>query len=226
MAIESIIFGFGHRSRSGKDTAVAEIVKQRSDLYDVRRYAFADALKREVNACLDAFPPGQRHFQYLWDENYELVREDGRFVRLMDYPWVQYDPNAPMDDPLCPYGKQRTLLQWWGTEFRRNVNPEYWVKQLANTIEKEKPEIALITDMRFSNEMDFVKRHGETFRVDRDSLGPLSDQSHASEKALACVPDEDWTCILKNSGTLEEFQKLAVESFDRVMDFFPKGYGV
>ena len=29
MAIDSVIFGFGYRARSGKDTAVAEIIKQR-----------------------------------------------------------------------------------------------------------------------------------------------------------------------------------------------------
>ena len=63
--IDSVIIGFGFRARSGKDTAVAEIIKQRGLLpetstynifknhqerYDIRRYAFADALKREVNA--------------------------------------------------------------------------------------------------------------------------------------------------------------------------------
>lgn len=222
MAIESIIFGFGHRARSGKDTAVAEIVKQRAYLYDVRRYAFADELKREVNACLDAFPAGHRDFRYLWDRNYQLVREDGEFVCLLDYPWVQYEENADMSDPLCPYGKQRTLLQWWGTEFRRNVNPDYWIKKLAKVLEREKPEIACIADMRFPNEFEFVKQYGETFRVDRPDLPP---STHQSEIALAHVPDEDWTRVLKNDKSLEEFKTLAVQAFDDVIGFYPKGYG-
>jgi hypothetical protein len=226
VAIESLILGFGYRSRSGKDTAVAEIIKQRKGQYDVRRYAFADELKREVNACLDAFPPGQRHWQYLWDRNYMLVREDGEFVCLLDYPWVQYDPDAPMDDPFCPYGKQRTLLQWWGTEFRRNINPDYWVKKLTKRIEKEKPEIACITDMRFPNEFTFAKEHGEVFRVDRPDLPPLTSKSHYSESALANVPDEEWTRILKNDRSLEEFQALAVDAFDTVMELEPRGYGI
>ena len=44
--------GFGFMNRSGKDTAAAEIIKQRGHLYDIRRYGFGDALKAEVNAAI------------------------------------------------------------------------------------------------------------------------------------------------------------------------------
>ena len=40
--------GFGYRARSGKDTAVAEIIKQRSKVYDIRKYSFADALRPKL----------------------------------------------------------------------------------------------------------------------------------------------------------------------------------
>lgn len=240
MAIDSVLFGFGYRSRSGKDTAVAEIIAKRglkgfeatqtrvfpTQFYDIRRYAFADELKREVSQSVDMFPAGHRDIRLLWDDNYHLVREDGEFVQLKDYPWVKYEDDADMTDPFCPYGKQRTLLQWWGTEYRRNVNPDYWVKKVAQRLEKEKPDIALITDMRFQNEMDFIKHYGETIRVDRADLPSLTPESHPSERALSTVPDEDWTCILENNGTLEDFKRNAVESFDRIMSFEPKGYGV
>ncbi len=49
MAIDSVIFGLGHRARHGKDSVAAEIVKQRSSQYDVRVYSFAAELKDEVN---------------------------------------------------------------------------------------------------------------------------------------------------------------------------------
>lgn len=222
--IDSVVIGFGFRARSGKDTAVAEIVKQRSSQFDVRRYAFADELKREVNQAVDAFPAGQRDISFLWDDNYHLVREDGEWVQLNQYPWVKYEEDTDMTDPLCPYGKQRNLLQWWGTEFRRNVNPDYWVTKLAKRLEKEKPEIACITDMRFPNEMEWVKKYGETFRVDRPGLPALTAASHASEKALSTVPEEDWTCILMNyTGDLEGFRRNAVQAFDNVIGFYPKG---
>jgi len=222
MAIDSVVFGFGYRARSGKDSAVAEIIKQRGLLsysperYDIRRYAFADALKREVN---DAAIAAGGMLNLLTLQSKRFVLCDGYY---MDFPdWVQYDPEAPMDDPLCPYGKNRTLLQWWGAEYRRAQDPDYWVKQLAKRIEEENPEYALITDMRFPNEMQFVKQHGETVRVDRAGLPP---STHTSETVLADTSDEDWSIILENNGTLEEFKEGAVVVFDELTAHFPYGY--
>jgi hypothetical protein len=229
MAIDSVIFGFGYRAQSGKDTAVAEIIKQRGlikalgiysapenqERYDIRRYAFADALKREVNkAALEA--GGMEN----------LFKADRRFALCngyyMDFPdWVQYDPKAPMDDPLCPLGKQRSLLQFWGAEYRRAQDPDYWVRQLALQVELEKPEICLISDLRFPNEMEFVRQYGETVRVDRPGLPP---STHASETALDDVPMDNWSLILENSGTLEEFLEGAVTAFDELMVGFPFGH--
>jgi hypothetical protein len=219
MAIDSVIFGFGFKARSGKDTAVAEIIKQRGlikalgiysapenqERYDIRRYAFADALKREVNVAAIA-AGGMLNLLTLSSKR-------------MDFPdWVQYDPEAPMDDPLCPLGKQRSLLQWWGAEYRRAQNPDYWVKQLAMTIELEKPQIALISDLRFPNEMQFILNYGEAVRVDRDSLSPAT---HISETALE--DSTDWSLILENNGTLEEFKEGAVTTFDELLTNFPFG---
>lgn len=206
--------------RSGKNTAVSEIIKQRGLLpetstdnlrknaqerYDIREYSFASALKREVN---------------------EAAYKAGGMKELFINPpvalpeWVQYDPDAPTDDPMCPLGKQRSLLQFWGAEFRRAQSPDYWVRQLANTIELEKPQIALISDMRFENEMAFCKEYGEAVRVDRPGLPP---STHVSETALDCMSDEDFSIILENSGTLEEFLEGAVVTFDELLTNFPFG---
>jgi len=182
--------------------------------YDIRRYAFADALKREVN---DAARKAGGMLNLLTLSSRRFALCDGYY---MDFPdWVYYDAEAPMDDPLCPYGKQRTLLQWWGAEYRRAQDPDYWVRQLAFTIELEKPQIALISDLRFENEMKFVKQYGEAIRVDRDSLPPAT---HISETALQ--DSTDWSLILENNGTLEEFLEGAVVAFDDLMTSFPYGF--
>lgn len=208
--IKSYIIGFGHRARSGKDTAAAHIVKERGEEYGIKSYSFARALKEEVTAA--ALNAGG--MQNLWNPNMEFYREDGNFVTLPD--WVVYEENAPVDD-LCPLGKQRTLLQWWGTEFRRSVNDSYWTDRLGEILAKEKPRVALITDMRFPNEMQFVyNNNGDTVRVDRADLPPLQGAAgvHPSELALANVPDWEWTAILQNNGTLEQFQEKALKLFD------------
>jgi deoxynucleotide monophosphate kinase-like protein len=119
-----------------------------------------------------------------------------------------------------PFGKHRTLYQWWGTEYRRSIDADYWVRQLAQSIELDKPQIALIDDMRFPNEMAWIKQYGETVRVDRDGLPP---STHASETALADTSPEDWSIVLENNGTLEEFKEGAVTVFDELLTNFPFG---
>lgn len=216
--IDSVVFAFGFRARSGKDTAVAEIIKQRGlikylgifsapenqERYDIRRYAFADALKREVNAA--AIKAGG-------------MRELFSSLPFDAPEWVKYDPEAPMDDPMCPLGKQRPLLQFWGAEYRRAQSPDYWVRKLANTIELEKPQVALLSDLRFENEMQFALQYGEAVRVDRDSLPPAT---HISETALE--DSTDWSLILENNGSLEDFKVGAVVAFDELMTGFPFGF--
>lgn len=220
MAIDSVVIGFGYRARSGKDTAVAEILAKRGlrgdivktgehtyhiEGYDICRYAFADALKREVSEEADKAGGMEK----LFAPNYCFPKK-GYVMTLPD--WVKYDP----DDE-----KNRTLHQWWGTEYRRSDDESYWVRQVAEQIEREKPQYALLSDMRFPNEMKFAKQHGFTVRVDRPGLPPAT---HASETALENV--EGWDYLLDNSGTLESFQEGAVALFDDVVTSFGYGHGV
>lgn len=204
--IESILLGVGHRARHGKDTAAAEIIKQRVSQYDVRHYAFAQVLKQEVNE--EAIKAGG--MQNLWDH---LFYFSSHWSPLPG--WVQYDPNPDMTDPYCPLGKQRTLLQFWGTEYRRDADPDYWVKKLGVRIEREKPEIALITDMRFLNEAAWIKQYGEVIKVDRPGFNS-GCTPHVSEEALANY--DGWDYVIENTGTLEELQHKAVIVFDELMN--------
>lgn len=238
MTIDSVVIGFGHRARSGKDTAVAEIIAQRGakrriDLpyvpgepfsgtvgfADIRRYAFADALRQEVNqAYLSA--GGWRQLFGTW----EFMQHNGNFVELPEWVRQGYEEDPEINEQY-PFGKQRTLLQWWGTEYRRSVEENYWVRQLAEQIEKEKPAYALITDCRFPNEFAWVQSvGGKTVRVDRKDLPAISTASHASETALA--GDFPWDYILTNDGTLEEFKEGALTLFDDIATSFAYGHGV
>src|ERR1019366_10527846 len=147
--------------------------------------SFAGELKREVNENAEKSGGMPRLFDAgLRAPDFGFLQENGNFLTLPE--WVQYDPSPDMTDPLCPYGKQRALLQWWGTEFRRSINPDYWVQRLAKRLAEEKPEIALITDVRFLNEVQFCRRYGEVIKVERPGL--IHDMSltplHISESAL------------------------------------------
>jgi hypothetical protein len=213
--IQSLIFGFGHRARSGKDSVVAAIIADRGHLYDVRRYSFASELKREVNQAALACGGMER----LFTQPQEYVQENGNFLELPD--WVVYDPEAPMDDPECGLGKQRLFLQWYGGEFRRGANPNYWINKLAQKISEEKPEIALVSDVRYLNEILFVQKYGETIKVERPDLPSLKGAAgvHASELALAEF--DGWDAVIKNSGTLEDLRDEALFTFDMLMSSVP-----
>jgi len=192
------VIGFGYTSRCGKDTAAAEIIKQRSQQYDIRRYGFGDALKKEVNAA---------------------IVETGSIVELfaqMDEvlpEWVQIEPDAPMDDPLCPFGKFRTLLQWWGGEYRRGQNPRHWIERVEESIALDKPQVALIADVRYSNEMAWVKSTMDGYAVKILRPDGPTGNGHQSEVELAALPDQAWSYILHNTE-LDEFKAKALSMFD------------
>lgn len=185
--MKTLVIGFGHKARHGKDAACKVLLEHAGDRYDVRQYSFAEALKREVVAMGD-----QR-----------------TLCEMVNLP---YDMNPPMDDPFlpAPHGKQRRLLQWWGTEFRRDQDPDYWVKQTEARILAEKPEIAVISDMRFENEFEMVSRHGVTVNMRRGGDFVYdTNMTHISELELDGAP-YDYTIVAHN----------LIELKDKVVDVF------
>lgn len=163
--METLIIAFGHRARNGKDTACKFLMEKYGAKYQFKKYSFADALKREVAALDDL----------------------RAFCSAFGVP---YDESPPLDDPLCPppHGKQRRLLQTFGTEFRRNSDPDYWVKRTLEQIVTDRPQIALISDMRFLNEFRMVKTAGGvTVRVERPGF-VSGAEGHVSETELDDAP--------------------------------------
>lgn len=180
--INTVVIAFGHKARQGKDFCVQAIIDKYKDQYDVRRYAFGDALKEEVK---------------------------GREMELCLQFGLKPDPD----------NKWRTLLQYYGTEYRRKQDPFYWVKRLANKLQADKPQIALISDLRFRSEMYFVEHFckGYTVKVVRHGFVDLvNNVNHPSEVDLDGV-DFDYT-ITCNDGEVEQLQKDACTVFDMVME--------
>jgi hypothetical protein len=80
----------------------------------------------------------------------------------------------------------RGILQWWGTEYRRSQNINYWTdKFLATLMEVSKgpkPMLVIVTDVRFESEYYLLKELGAyLFRVTRPMRG---DDKHTSETAI------------------------------------------
>lgn len=74
----------------------------------------------------------------------------------------------------------REILQWHGTDLRRNQNENYWVdviEDIYNNTEKG----LIIDDVRFINEAEFVLNNGKLFRID---IPGLNTGDHRSEIEL------------------------------------------
>lgn len=199
-----LTIGFGYKARSGKDQAAQAIIEARGDKYDVRRYAFATELKREVTEEAYKFG-GMKYLVSFLRVNHNLP------------DWVQLEPDPDMTDPDCPLGKYRSLLMWYGTEHRRAQNPFYWIEKVRNRILQEQPQFALITDMRFYNEMLFVKSlGGYTVKVVRTGFHDQSVPEHVSETQLSGKKFD--VTIEVADGELEQLKKRAVQTFDMIVE--------
>jgi len=114
----------------------------------------------------------------------------------------------------------RTLLQVWGTDFRRQFfGNDYWINKMDEIIKKSTEffDVMFITDLRFKNEADFVKdAGGYVVRVERRSFNsyPESDTSerHISEHDMNDYSEFDY--VLNNDKTQDELR----ESIGKMID--------
>lgn len=187
---KTTVIGFGYKARRGKDTAVNAICAVWPAF--TRRYAFADALRRELDAAaLD---------QWLQDGyDPETWTPASGLAHLCDWAKVAYEPGAE---------KQRALLQFWGM-WKREVDPDYWVNRLREQIEREQPEFALIADLRFFNERAICDY---TVRMDRPGFEIDDGAHHISERQLDAMRPSAWTIII-SAQTSAEVESCAVRDF-------------
>jgi hypothetical protein len=215
-----LLIGIGFRARNGKDTVAAEIIKARGGQYDIRKYAFADELKKEYTQAIE-FTMVQHNLSaqdavaHLCHWADKLCVQNGYKDAVGQPLRISYDPAPDMADPLCPYGKQRLLLQFWGTEYRRFQNPFYWIGRLQATVDKERPQVALVTDLRFPNEYWFIRNRMDGVTVKVERYGFDNGLTHPSESKLDGYKfDYEIVCP---DNSLEELKKDAVVLFDTIV---------
>jgi hypothetical protein len=198
--LDSIVIGLSHRAKHGKDTVANAIIAARGKKYSIEKIAFADKLREEVNEAFETAGNWLGVFM---------------FVKKLGAPdWVVYDPNGEVTEQY-PYGKQRTLLQWWGTEYRRAQDSYYWVKELQRKVRASTAQVVLITDMRFQNEFSWVKSQGGiTVKVEREGFdNGIND--HPSEHQLDNAEFD--ATILHGEGQVDHLKQCGVELFDMIV---------
>lgn len=174
------ILGITGKLGSGKDTVGAILVEQ----YGYQRVAFADALK---NLAYDLNPIV---FEHTTDEGLCSVR-------LQEFVDSQGWETAKRDNPEI-----RRTLQALGVAARDNLDPDVWVKVVAEDIDSLEGDgyPVVITDVRFPNEARMILYSGgQVYRVERPGF---DGDGHATETAL----DKYEFPTIDNSGTIDELR--------------------
>jgi len=122
--------------------------------------------------------------------------------------------------------KIRPLLQGVGTHAGRRFNKNIWVNVLADRIASDRPDIAVIPDVRFPNEVDFVL--GADGYIIRLLRSPHPEDADESETALdtweaslrwpaASEKDFDHTFVIDNRKmSIPEQQAETIRIFETV----------
>ena len=107
-----------------------------------------------------------------------------------------------------PIEKDREFLQWIGTDWARQKNPNVWIDLALKNIENDKNIYS--SDVRFLNEFEALKENGFIIvKIEREYVNKesISVKSHVSENDLNNIEDSRWDYIIDNNGTLEELYK-------------------
>lgn len=176
---------------SGKDE-VATILTR----HGFQRRAFAEGVRKEVYEALKqvaglgigAVPP---------DAPVEL--QELLCCGCMAEVWAK--PTTPT---------MRRILQLWGTEYRRTQNANYWIDTLADAI---RCQLVAISDVRFPEEVQWVRRHGVCWNVIRPSgFYHYADQTLAQHTSETLLQDSQFDDVIVNDGTLDDLARRVEEA--------------
>lgn len=211
-----MLVGLAAPMRCGKDT-IADILVAN---YNFLKFSFSDALYEEVQKAFGLLAPALlRDAETKEETTPRLALEhctDPAFVelatKLIDGKYRQAAGGtgslllAPWKEPLSP----RTVLQWWGTEYRRAQDPEYWIKKadffvaafLANPDLRGDVAGLVNTSVRFENELAFIdKWNGIVWHIYRREAEAKHLDTYVSERRLPVRPRDK---ELHNNSSLEK----------------------
>lgn len=204
------ILGLTGPKGCGKDTAADLLVAHAG----FTKLAFADPLKNEVAQA------------YAVDVDFLSHRETKEHTlsclalsRCLSEPFVARMimlhalQGLPLDlqAPRSP----RQTMQWWGTEYRRQQHPDYWVGQMRARISyllrERLASRIVVTDCRFADEVEMVRLSfgGRLWQIKRMGLAAAPGE-HASETTGAeFAPD----VVINNSYGIPQLQERVLEAY-------------
>ncbi|MFC1493533.1 hypothetical protein ACFL6O_06180 [candidate division KSB1 bacterium] len=202
-----LIIGIGNKARQGKDTAAAYLEEK----YGCIRIHFADALYDECRNAniLYKTVTNTLYLKTYVEDYFEYPDPPEIFLDWFRDKAVEKD-DLPYDADLFyggMAGKEGTLLQFWGTEFRRKqFYWDYWVDKVKEQILSNPEKDYLVPDTRFRNEASMLQDLGGfIWRINRPGfVAKDRDPNHKSEIDL-----DDWKFdeTIVNDGTIPDLHE-------------------
>ena len=132
----------------------------------IRIYGLADTLK---DICVDVLGLSKN----------QAYGSDEEKNSLTDIQWK----NMPNIVNANGFMTAREVLQHVGTDIFRKIDPDVWINSLLRKIRRDKPEVALICDVRFKNEILSLQNDGGyIIGLTRDPY--KSSDGHSSETEI------------------------------------------
>jgi hypothetical protein len=208
------IYGICGFAGAGKDT-VADILVSHAGF---RRMAFADSLRGEVQTAfnVDGTLFMRRDLKEKPLPELALNKGPRDFTAMvliaLHLGEIEHQVPASVSDFLAEPRSPRQILQWWGTQYRRAMDPGYWTKQLARKLEyhwDQGERHFVIPDCRFANEVQVLRaRGGWLWQIQRpggDEIGAHVSVTDGTE----FNPDT----VLLNDQSIKHLQQLVLGRF-------------
>lgn len=184
------IIAFAGRKQSGKTTCSEFVAKYYNGLIEpinsAKIYNFADPLKKDI--CINIL--GLSHEQ--------CYGEDIDKNTNTDIYWNDTQLTA------------REVMQFVGTDIFRKMKPDVWAGATISKIQREQPQLAIIADCRFPNEVEAVKNAGgfvikltrNPYNSDHTSEVALDPENYSVSNFDLVIYNENLTIAEQNSVVL------------------------
>lgn len=180
----------------------------------VKRYSFAGELK---SMCVDLFDI-PHECVYGIDEQKNQLQEHLRWENMPRFQNMNLMVKMPIDAKKSWDWREgpmtaREFMQFFGTDVMRKIWEPIWINRTIKKISQENPLLAVIDDMRFTDELLKVKEHWGDLSMCVGLTRKVKEDSHSSENADPVINACD--LIIDNSTmTINEVSKELISNLD------------